>query len=91
MVFEFLLTFSAGLLVGMMIIEYLRNQNVTRHRDMDDREVMVITYDREVDGRWIAVIRVIPGVVAFGQSRAEAAANALAMASEAKRDLIKEG
>jgi predicted RNase H-like HicB family nuclease len=40
-----------------------------------------IEFDRETDGRWIAEITELPGVLAYGATRdeAEAAAKALAL------------
>jgi len=37
-------------------------------------------FDREEDGRWIADIPELPGVMAYGASRGEAKANAEALA-----------
>jgi predicted RNase H-like HicB family nuclease len=34
---------------------------------------MYIVFDREDDGRWIAEIPAMPGVMAYGKTRAEAA------------------
>jgi predicted RNase H-like HicB family nuclease len=34
---------------------------------------MVIEFDQEADGRWIADIPAMPGVMAYGKTRAEAA------------------
>jgi predicted RNase H-like HicB family nuclease len=33
---------------------------------------LTLTLDRESDGRWIAAIEEMPGVLAYGQSREEA-------------------
>ncbi len=38
-----------------------------------------IEFDREEDGRWIAEIAELPGVLAYGATRAEAAVEALAL------------
>jgi predicted RNase H-like HicB family nuclease len=39
-----------------------------------------IELDREVDGRWIAEVSDLPGVLAYGQSRDEAVARVQALA-----------
>jgi len=39
-----------------------------------------IELDREVDGRWIAEVPGLPGVLAYGQSRDEAVARVQALA-----------
>jgi predicted RNase H-like HicB family nuclease len=39
-----------------------------------------IEFEREEDGRWIAEIRDLPGVLAYGESRDEASARAQALA-----------
>ena len=38
-----------------------------------------IQFEREEDGRWIAEISELPGVMAYGSSQAEAAVGALAL------------
>ena len=40
-----------------------------------------IEYAQEADGRWIAEITAIPGVLAYGNSRDEAVTNAQQLAS----------
>jgi predicted RNase H-like HicB family nuclease len=39
-----------------------------------------ITFDREEDGRWIAEIESLPGVLAYGATRAEARSKIEALA-----------
>jgi predicted RNase H-like HicB family nuclease len=45
-----------------------------------------VDFEQEVDGRWIAEIGCIPGVLAYGPSREEAQAKAEALAQEVIRD-----
>lgn len=40
----------------------------------------VIEYNRETDGRWIAEIPAVPGAMAYGATKEEAAAKARAIA-----------
>jgi predicted RNase H-like HicB family nuclease len=41
---------------------------------------LLIEIERETDGRWIAEIAAIPGVLAYGRSEAQARAKAYALA-----------
>jgi predicted RNase H-like HicB family nuclease len=49
-----------------------------------------IEFDREEDGRWIADIPDLPGVMAYGLSQEEAKANAEALALRVIADQIEE-
>jgi predicted RNase H-like HicB family nuclease len=46
--------------------------------------------EREADGRWIAEIVDLPGVMAYGQTKAEARAHASALALRVVADRIEE-
>lgn len=46
--------------------------------------------DREVDGRWIAEIRSLPGVMAYGATKREAVAKAEALALRVLADRIEQ-
>ena len=50
-----------------------------------------IEIDREEDGRWIAEIKEIPGVLAYGNDRQEAIARAKALALRAYADRLEHG
>ncbi|MBU2755643.1 type II toxin-antitoxin system HicB family antitoxin [Acidithiobacillus sp. CV18-2] len=50
-----------------------------------------IETEQEVDGRWIAEIPELPGVMCFGSSRMDAAAKAEALALRAIADRLDEG
>lgn len=50
-----------------------------------------IEIDRERDGRWIADIPALPGVMAYGASREEAIAKAKALALRVIADEIEHG
>lgn len=50
-----------------------------------------IDLDREVDGRWIAEIPDLPGVIVYGETRARAVAAVLELASEVIADRIEHG
>ena len=52
---------------------------------------MAIQIDREDDGRWIAEIMDVPGAMAYGDSRDEAAAHARALALRAIADRLDHG
>lgn len=49
-----------------------------------------IEFDREADGRWIADIPELPGVMAYGLTEEEAKANAEALALRVIADQIEE-
>lgn len=52
---------------------------------------MTIEIDREDDGRWLAEVVEVPGAMAYGESRAEAAARAKAIALRAIADRLDHG
>ena len=52
---------------------------------------MKIEIDREVDGRWIAEITDLPGVMAYGDSQADAVAKAKALALRVMADRLDHG
>jgi len=50
-----------------------------------------IDFEREVDGRWIAEIEALPGVMAYGATRAEARGRVEALALRTLADRIEHG
>lgn len=50
-----------------------------------------IELDREVDGRWIAEVPALPGVIVYGSTRSEAIAKAKALALHVIADRIEHG
>jgi predicted RNase H-like HicB family nuclease len=52
---------------------------------------MRIELDREEDGRWIAEVLELPGVIVYGATRAEAIARAEALALRVIADRIEHG
>jgi predicted RNase H-like HicB family nuclease len=52
---------------------------------------MKIEIEREEDGRWIAEVVDLPGVMAYGGSREEAVAKAKALALRTRADRIDHG
>lgn len=50
-----------------------------------------IEIDREVDGRWIAEVTALPGVMTYGASRDEAVAKAEALALRVLADRVEHG
>jgi predicted RNase H-like HicB family nuclease len=52
---------------------------------------MNIEIEREEDGRWIAKVLDLPGVMAYGQSRTEAITKAEALALRVLADRIEHG
>jgi predicted RNase H-like HicB family nuclease len=51
--------------------------------------MLSIELDRENDGRWIAEVPDLPGVMIYGQSREEAAARAPALALRVLADRVE--
>ncbi|MFN7923998.1 MAG: type II toxin-antitoxin system HicB family antitoxin [Bryobacteraceae bacterium] len=52
---------------------------------------LAIELDREDDGRWIAEVLGLPGVMCYGQTREEAISNAERLAMEVIADRIAHG
>jgi predicted RNase H-like HicB family nuclease len=52
---------------------------------------MKIEIERETDGRWLAEVPDLPGVMAYGPTRAVAIANVKALALRALADRIEHG
>ena len=50
-----------------------------------------IDMEQEKDGRWIAEVLELPGVMVYGQSREEAAAKVQALALRALADRLEHG
>ena len=59
--------------------------------EYDERVNLTIDLDREEDGRWIAEVVELPGVMSYGQSRDEAICNAERLAIEVIADRIAHG
>lgn len=56
-----------------------------------DRPRLVVEIEREDDGRWIAEVLGLPGVLAYGQTRDEAVARAEALALRVLADRLEHG
>jgi predicted RNase H-like HicB family nuclease len=52
---------------------------------------LTVEVEQEVDGRWLAEIPEIPGVLAYGQNRSEAIARAEALALRVIADRLDHG
>jgi predicted RNase H-like HicB family nuclease len=50
-----------------------------------------IEIDREADGRWIAEVSELPGVLSYGQSRDEAVARVQALALRVLAERLEQG
>jgi predicted RNase H-like HicB family nuclease len=62
---------------------------IARGGDMADK--LVIETEREDDGRWIAEVAALPGVLAYGRTRDEAIARVQALALRTLADRIEHG
>jgi len=58
---------------------------------MDGHMVFTIETELERDGRWIAEIPELPGIMAYAPSRAEATAKAKALALRALAERLEHG
>jgi predicted RNase H-like HicB family nuclease len=52
---------------------------------------LTVEFDRETDGRWIAEVPELPGVMVYGKTRAEALAAVEALALRVIADRIENG
>ena len=52
---------------------------------------LIVEIEREADGRWLAEIEELPGVLAYGVSEAEAKARAQALALRVIADRLEHG
>jgi len=55
------------------------------------RQTFDVETEREADGRWIAEVAELPGVLAYGPTRAEAVARAVALALRVLADRLDHG
>jgi predicted RNase H-like HicB family nuclease len=55
------------------------------------KAVLQIEFDREEDGRWIAEIPALPGVMAYGATRNEARGKVEALALRTLADRLEHG
>jgi predicted RNase H-like HicB family nuclease len=53
--------------------------------------MMTIELDREEDGRWIAEVIDLPGVIVYGGTRDEAISNAIALSLRVLADRVQAG
>lgn len=54
-------------------------------------QLLTVEFDREEDGRWIAEVRELPGVMAYGNSKQNALSKVYAIALRALADRAEEG
>jgi predicted RNase H-like HicB family nuclease len=52
---------------------------------------LTVDFDRELDGRWIAEVSDLPGVLAYGRTRKESLANVQAVAFAVLSADVKRG
>jgi predicted RNase H-like HicB family nuclease len=52
---------------------------------------LAVEFDREVDGRWIAEIPALPGVIVYGATKPEALRNVYAVALRTLADSVEHG
>lgn len=52
---------------------------------------LAIGYEREDDGRWIAIVDALPGCLVYGETRDEARRKVIALALEILADQVAHG
>ena len=57
----------------------------------DDRDMIRIELEREEDGRWIAEVPALPGVMAYGDSRDDAIARVQVLTLRVLADRLEHG
>jgi predicted RNase H-like HicB family nuclease len=58
---------------------------------VEDRMKLQVEFDRETDGRWIAEVTALEGVLAYGPTREEAVTKAQALALRVLADRLENG
>jgi predicted RNase H-like HicB family nuclease len=53
--------------------------------------MLTVEVERELDGRWLAEVLELPGVLAYGESREEAAQRAQALSLRVLADRLEHG
>ena len=64
---------------------------MVRKSDNKVRSTFVVLFDREEDGRWIADIPKLPGVLAYGSTKQEAQRKVYAIALRTLADTVEHG
>jgi predicted RNase H-like HicB family nuclease len=60
-------------------------------REGSNRMTLRVEVERESDGRWLAEVRELPGVMAYGPTAADAGARAQALALRVVADRLEHG
>ena len=72
----------------------LRGYNAGQQRSAEDvgqARMLQVEVEREEDGRWIAEVPALPGVLAYGATEADARLKALVLALRVMADRIEHG
>ena len=72
-------------------IEEIVKSRVQRELAKRQRRRLPVETEREEDGRWIGEVQDLPGVLAYGETEAEARAKATALALHVIADRIEHG
>jgi len=62
---------------------------LTANRFMEEAMDLTIEYEQEADGRWIAEVRELPGVLSYGPTRDTAIAHVQALALRVLADRLE--
>jgi predicted RNase H-like HicB family nuclease len=64
---------------------------IKERRDVAEHPNLAVETEREEDGRWLAEVPALPGAVAYGRTREEAAAKAEALALRVLAERLEHG
>lgn len=64
---------------------------MTKQKNSKTQPAFSVEFEREEDGRWIAEIRKLPGVMAYGDTKQAALRRVYAIALRTLADKIEEG
>ena len=72
-------------------MEYHQSMAELRQKKKTIRPPFTVEFDREVDGRWIAEVRELPGVMAYGSTKQAALRRVYTLALRVLADKTEEG
>jgi len=64
---------------------------IMKSTERQDEMKLTVEYEQEEDGRWLAEVKELPGVLAYGKDADAAAAHAQALALRVVADRIENG
>src|SRR5208282_1525478 len=80
---------TRDILLGVITATSMSHRSHTAMKGL--RTMLKVETEREEDGRWIAEVAALPGVMTYGATRAEAVSKAEALALRALADRVEHG